>query len=238
MLTNYFVDMMTAICVSYDTQQEDTMTDPTRTTYQGLTEAYDFFNTRLFGGRLPRCLITMQRQKGAYGYFAGGRFGSEDGTEVTDEIALNPSHFRSRTTEQSLSTLVHEMTHLEQHHFGKPSRNGYHNKQWAGMMHAVGLIPSTTGAPGGKETGQKVSHYMLAGGAFVMACGKLVEQGFAVRYVELWGDPEARKKKAASKTKYTCPECGMNAWGKPAINLICGHCDEAMQADLAEPEPD
>ena len=55
-------------------------------------------------------------------YFAGGRFGTRDGQEVTDEIALNPSHFRHRTTEQSLSTLVHEMTHLEQHHFGKPSR--------------------------------------------------------------------------------------------------------------------
>ena len=41
------------------------MNDPTRTTYQGLTEAHDFFNERLFGGRLPRCLITMQRQKGA-----------------------------------------------------------------------------------------------------------------------------------------------------------------------------
>src|ERR1700743_3451365 len=104
------------------------MKDPTRTTYQGLTEAYDFFNTRLFGGRLPRCLITMQRQKKAYGYFAGGRFGTVDGAEITDEIALTPAHFRSRTTEESLSTLVHEMTHLEQHHFGKPTRNGYHNK--------------------------------------------------------------------------------------------------------------
>ena len=55
------------------------------------TEAYDFFNARLFGGRLPRCLITMQRQKKAYGYFAGGRFGTVDGAEVTDEIALNPA---------------------------------------------------------------------------------------------------------------------------------------------------
>ena len=73
------------------------MTDPTRTTYQGLTEAYDFFNERLFGG-LPRCLITMQRQKGAYGYFAGKRFGSRDGREITDEIALNPAHWKSLTT--------------------------------------------------------------------------------------------------------------------------------------------
>src|ERR1700758_3131944 len=71
------------------------MTDPTRTTYQGLTEAYDFFNERLFAGRLPRCLITMQRQKGAYGYFAGKRFGTKDGSEVTDEIALHPAHFKS-----------------------------------------------------------------------------------------------------------------------------------------------
>ena len=75
-------------------------TDPTRTTYQGLTEAYDFFNQRLFGGRLPRCLITMQRQRGAYGYFAGKRFGTRDGQEITDEIALNPAHFRSRTTRE------------------------------------------------------------------------------------------------------------------------------------------
>jgi len=205
------------------------MTDPTRTTYQGLTEAYDFFNGRLFAGRLPRCLITMQRQKKAYGYFAGGRFGTVDGAEVTDEIALNPSHFRTRTTEESLSTLVHEMAHLEQHHFGKPSRCGYHNKEWAGLMHAVGLVPSDTGMPGGKETGQKVSHYIAGGGAFDRACSELVRGGFAVRYVELWTDPEARKKKAASKTRYTCPSCGLNAWGKPAINLVCGDCEEPMQ---------
>lgn len=146
------------------------MTDPTRSTYDGLTEAYDFFNRRLFAGKLPRCLITMQRQKAAYGYFAGARFGTVDGAEITDEIALNPSHFRSRTTEQSLSTLVHEMTHLEQHHCGKPSRNGYHNKEWAGFMRSVGLIPSDTGAAGGKETGQKVSHYIAPGGPFDLAC--------------------------------------------------------------------
>ncbi|MBK8177245.1 MAG: SprT-like domain-containing protein [Rhodospirillales bacterium] len=211
------------------------MTDPTRSTYDGLREAYDFFNRRLFGGRLPQCLITMQRHRTAYGYFAGGRFGTVDGNETTDEIALNPSHFRSRTTEESLSTLVHEMTHLEQHHFGAPSRQGYHNKEWAGLMRAVGLIPSATAAEGGKETGQKVSHYIARGGPFDLACRELLQQGYSVRYVELWRDPEAAKRKAASKTKYTCPACGLNAWGKPEISLTCGECDERMQADPAEP---
>jgi predicted SprT family Zn-dependent metalloprotease len=175
----------------------------------------------------------MQRQRAAYGYFAGGRFGTKDGQEITDEIALNPAHFRSRTTEESLSTLVHEMCHLEQHHFGKPSRSGYHNKEWAGMMNTVGLTPSDTSAPGGKETGQRVSHYIAGGGPFDKACRRLIKQGFAVRYVELWSDPEARRKKAASKTKYTCPECGLNAWGKPEISLVCGDCEAAMDAEPA-----
>jgi hypothetical protein len=106
------------------------MTNPTRRTYKTLDDAYSFFNARLFAGKLPACLITMQRKAGARGYFSSERFGSADGKEVTDEIALNPSHFRTRTPEQTLSTLVHEMTHLEQHHFGEPSRSGYHNKQW------------------------------------------------------------------------------------------------------------
>ena len=169
------------------------MTDPTRTTYQGLTEAYDFFNERLFAGRLPRCLITMQRQKGAYGYFAGKRFGSRDGAEVTDEIALNPAHFKSRTTEESLSTLAHEMCHLQQEHFGKPGRTSYHNKEWAGMMEAIGLIPSDTGAPGGKQTGQKVSHYIAGGGRFERACRRADRAGLRRALCRVVGRPGEAK---------------------------------------------
>jgi predicted SprT family Zn-dependent metalloprotease len=207
--------------------------NPTQKTYKTLDDAYRFFNKRLFGGKLPGCLITMQRKAKAYGYFAGGRFGTVDGKEVTDEIALNPSHFRERTTEQSLSTLVHEMAHLQQHHFGTPGRTSYHNKQWAQMMRAVGLIPSDTGAPGGREVGQKVSHYIEDGGRFAQACAELVKDGFDPFYVELWsaGDAAKRRKKAASKTRYTCDSCGLNAWAKPDAALICGECDVPMLAE-------
>jgi predicted SprT family Zn-dependent metalloprotease len=205
------------------------MHSPTGKTYEGLVTAYDHFNRELFESRLPPCLITMQRKNKAYGYFAGGRFGTRDGQEITDEIALNPSHFRARTVEQSLSTLAHEMVHLEQHHFGKTSRSGYHNKQWVGLMRRVGLIPSDTAAPGGKETGQSVSHYIEAGGRFEQSCAALIGSGFSMPYVELWdeADGKAKKKKAASKTKYTCPTCNGNAWAKPETKLICGECFEA-----------
>ena len=142
--------------------------------------------------------MTLQRKNKAYGYFAGGRFGSKDGAEITDEIALNPSHFKSRTDEQSLSTLAHEMAHLWQHHFGKPSRAGYHNKEWAAKMHEIGLHPSDTGQPGGKETGQSCSHYIVEGGRYARVFAELAAQpDFTALYVELWDDADARKARKA-----------------------------------------
>jgi len=211
--------------------------NPTTKTYDGLNRAYGFFNERLFGNALPPCLITMQRKARAYGYFAGGRFGSKDGAVVTDEIALNPSHFHERTTEQSLSTLVHEMVHLWQHHFGKVSRGGYHNKEWAEKMKAVGLNPTDTGQPGGKETGQRVTHYIAQGGPYQSAFAELEATGFDALLVELWSEGEARAKrkaKNASKTRYTCPSCGLNAWAKPDAPLACGDCGVRMEAPEGE----
>ena len=73
----------------------------------------------------------------------------------TDEIALNPAHFKGRSQREVFSTLVHEMVHLEQHHFGHPSRAGYHNREWVHWMERVGLIPSATGEPGGRQLGNK-----------------------------------------------------------------------------------
>ena len=225
---------LTEICsVRYTTEMKSTKPDPTSRTYNGLAEAYAFFNMRLFDGKLPSCLITMQRKAKAYGYFACGRFGSQDGTEITDEIALNPSHFKCRTLEDSLSTLVHEMAHLWQHHFGKPSRSGYHNREWAARMVAIGLVPSDTGQPGGKQVGQNMTHYIAPGGRFRTAFAELAARGFDPLYVELWDDAEtlkARKAKAASKTRFTCPDCDQNAWAKPGAMLVCGACNIAMEA--------
>ena len=60
---------------------------------------------------------------------------------------------------------------------------------------------------------------------------------FSALYVELWDDADARKKrkaKSASKTRYTCPSCDMNAWAKPGARLVCGECDEPMAAEEVE----
>ena len=204
----------------------------TGTEYTAFEQAYDWFNGELFGNRLPPCLITLQRHARSRGYFANDRFGHR--TEVaafTDELALNPDTFGDRSDKDILSTLVHEMVHCSQQYFGTPSRRGYHNKEWAAQMVAVGLMPSDTSAPGGKQTGQRVSHYIIEGGPFDRAADALLATGFCLNWQSAVPEREQeRAAKAQSKTKYTCPSCGQNAWAKPDASLMCGACEEPMEA--------
>src|SRR6266852_1948303 len=103
--------------------------------YVTLATAFDFFNRRLFDGKLPPALITLQRHAGSHGYYSAKRFeGRAEKDRETDEIALNPGTFEGRTDQEILSTLVHELAHHWQAHQGKPSRGRYHNEQWAAKM--------------------------------------------------------------------------------------------------------
>jgi len=74
------------------------------------------------------------------------------------------------------STLVHEQCHIWQYTLGMPSRPGYHNKEWANKMIAVGLMPSTTGKPGGKIVGQGMSDYPIENGVFLKALDKMPDR--------------------------------------------------------------
>ena len=95
------------------------------------------------------------------------------------------------------------------------------------------MQPSDTGQPGGKETGQKVSHYVIEGGAFAKSFAKLEARGFKLRWQSrAAADDPARVKKSASKTKYACPGCGQNAWAKPDARLICGECHEDSEGEI------
>lgn len=227
---------------------------PTEEIYATFDRAYSFFNETLFGGTLPDCMITMQREKRAYGYFWHRSWISVETGKLVSEIAVNPNHFSVRTDKQTMSTLVHEMCHLQQSVFGKPSRNGYHNKEWAQMMKDVGLLPTDTGEKGGKETGQKVTHMIEKGGRYDKAYDRLMAKGLAIPYAARNPDTEAEargenvdgeegesrkavaKKKRASKTKYSCPSCDLNAWAKPDVKIVCGECNEVLEAEELDDE--
>jgi hypothetical protein len=209
-----------------------TAAHPTVTAYIDLADAYIFFNDRLFGGRLPGCLITFQRKARALGYFSGRRFGSIDDGGTIDEIALNPDYFRGRTDTDILAVLIHEMVHQEQAHFGAPSGTRYHNAEWAEMMERAGVIPSSTGKPGGARTGQRVSHYVDPSGPFVTAAGELLTGGRVVHVIDRI-DPAiraARTAKSKSKTRFCCPSCAAKVWGRPETKVTCGVCNLPMPA--------
>ncbi len=205
-------------------------TTPTQEAYGELSKAYDHFNAALFGGRLPPCLFTFQRRKGTYGFFAGSRWTGRG--ELVDEIAMNPTHFNTRPLLDVLSTLVHEQVHSKQHHFGRPSRSGYHNRQWAEWMLDVGLVPSDTGEPGGKQTGQRMTHYIETGGRFEIAARALLDNGFRITWRDRAGEDEAKKKgKSGSRVKYICPGCAAAVWGKADLRLACMECEVELEAD-------
>ena len=63
------------------------------------------------------------------------------------------------------------------------------------------------------------------------ACAVLLKKGVSVTWQSLTGgNEEIAKKKRASKTKYTCPDCGLNAWGKEGVNIKCADCDKYLEA--------
>ena len=217
-------------------------TAPTAVTYGELQRAFDHFNEWLFDDQLPPCLLTLQREKKTYGYFSHSRFISSDGGQrFTDEIALNPAYFATGGLLETLQTVAHEMVHLWQYHFGDPGRRRYHNKQFAAKMREIGLMPSSTGKPGGAQTGEKMADYPIEGGRFLAACEALATEDFCISWHDRYAavgsaaDPasiaelvragvivagqEARPA-GATRVKYSCPVTRINVWGKPGLQLF------------------
>jgi hypothetical protein len=199
--------------------------DPTGDQFAAYGQAFDYFNRALFDGGLSRCLLNFSRHARSRGFFSAGRW--RRGADHTHEISLNPDVL-DRPLLDSMGTLVHEMVHLWQQEHGVPGRGRYHNKQWAAKMESVGLVPSHTGLPGGKRTGQGMTHYVLEGGRFDAAFRAMPPE-----YQLPWtsGRPaDTAGPGPRDKVKYTCPTCGLNAWGKPGLPLGCMACDEALRS--------
>ncbi len=217
-----------------------TKTSVTKREYSELDRAYKFFNEKFFHSQLPPTLITLQRKGKAMGYFHGKRFkGVDDGQETVDELALNPDCFGLGDYE-TLNTLVHEMCHVWQAHHGKPSRNGYHNRQWAEKMVAIGLMPFDTkrhteedirqlAVDQIKQTGQSVSDFPIPNGLFDRQAKALLASGWHIKWEsKMLAGKRSHQRKKQNKVKYHCSVCGANAWGKPILQLMCGTCMVTM----------
>ena len=75
---------------------------------------------------------------------------------------------------------------------------------------------------GGKETGQRMSDYIIPDGPFSKSFAQLAEIGWAMNLQS--AHRPGPKDGTNSKTKFSCGTCGANIWGKADTNMICGGC--------------
>jgi predicted RNA-binding Zn-ribbon protein involved in translation (DUF1610 family) len=216
--------------------------DPSRRQYGSLADSFDYLNRVLFFGRLPQPMVTLNHRAASLkGHLREDRFSLRVGPWKSrihvSEISLNPRAMVGRSDMEILADVVHQMTHLWQflhRNEKKPPRPGYHNDEWASLMEERGLVPSSTGGPGGKRTGQKMSQYVRPGGPFELACRALLDSGWRLDWDAAPDRPQAPGNPGKpiavndSKTKFTCPECQQNAWAKASAFLVCGHCGLRM----------
>ena len=206
------------------------MTTPTEQVYGNLQTAFDELNAKVFENELPHVVLTLQRKKNVYGFYCKGRFGEgEEEGKTLDEIALNPEFgVDYRDPQQLLSTLAHEMVHLWQHVFGNPTKSNHHNKEWGDKMRSIGLPPKPT-RPGGKITGNSVTHSIDPNGLFASVAGGVLQQcdnlggvGDIMRTQDL-----QPKRKSGKYQKYECPCCDTVARAKKEQTFFCGCNGEA-----------
>lgn len=229
--------------IGFSTVQPNSNGSPTYLAYRDLQVAAGFFNDRLFGGKLPNVLLTMSRKPRMLGYFGAEFFAATDGSTV-HEISLNPAYFESRGDKETLSTLVHELVHLHRHVFGPPNSKGgkgsrgYHDLIWAKSMSLIGLHPTNDGTLNGKQTGYSMTHLIVDGGPFDIACRELLISGFTIRWRDArratgtgfnGGGNEPTSKQ--TRARFTCPGCEQRAWAKHSAALNCGLCNINMKID-------
>jgi SprT-like family len=197
---------------------------PTVEQYQKYQAAWGWFNEQLFDETLNPCLLNFSRHRGALGFFHPRRW--HKGKAAIHEISLNPNHL-TRPLAEVMATLVHEMCHQWQFDHGTPPRKAYHDIEWARKMDEVGLVPSNTGQPGGKRTGQKMTHYISEAGKFADAMEKM-----PLEYQLPWLGEEAEatpKVKTQKRMRLTCPGCEMHVWvavEDMERSVFCGDCGE------------
>ena len=110
---------------------------------------------------------------------------------------------------------------------GQPGRSTGTIVNGPGKMKEIGLQPTSTGQTGGREFGQKMSDLIIEGGAFERSFDRLAATGWKLNLQSAMRSGGAGPP-VTSKMKFSCSNCGQNAWGKPDLAIDCRLCGAAM----------
>ena len=190
-----------------------------------LEDAYDILNVHLFGGELPRAVITVQSSPKAYGHFT--KYDAwHDGADGYREINLGAETL-DRPIENVIATLVHEQSHYfnDIHGITDVSRSGtYHNRKFKETAEAHGLII---------DYDPKIGYSLTTPSPALIAF--IEEQGWTgislARNGGLGASGGATGKKKSSTRKYICPVCGTSVRATRFVNIGCLDCQAVMVLD-------
>lgn len=158
--------------------------------YHELNTYFERFNQMFeecLGNRLSLddIIFTLQRKSNVLGYFAHKKFESQDGC-FKHEIALNPEYFTVKPKIEILRVFCQELLQIYRIEYGDQEslKIGFYDDEWGAFMMCVGLMPSHNGKPDGKETGKKMSSYILPDGEFIKLCNQLAEEGLLIEWFD------------------------------------------------------
>jgi hypothetical protein len=204
---------------------------PTQAQFAAYQQAFDYFNRVLFKNSLPDCMLSFSRRRhSSHTLFTGGLWHEKAGP-ATPEISLNLKQMGAGEPIEVMATLVRQMVHLWQETYGQPSRAGYYNYEWAEKMTAIGVIPTATGLPGGRRTGQTIKHYIEAEGRFERAFRKM-PAAYLLPFQPTAFEAE-KNRRNADKAVYQCTGCGTKVWGKGGLGLVC-ECGKVFADEAGE----
>lgn len=193
-----------------------------------LQAAFNAINRDFYGNELEKVIITVKegRKEGTLGTFCTAKEWVQNGKE-RHEINISANYIGQRTVEQTITTLMHEMSHLYNFQNGikDTSRSGiYHNKKFKQTAEAHGLEMQFADQIGWSLT-------MPTPQTKKWIAENIPIKSFGV-YKQVTdkasGDKSSTKQ---SMVKKVCPRCGNIARVTSEYKLICGDCMKEMKIE-------
>lgn len=186
-----------------------------------LMAAFNAINEYFYGGVLEKPVITFKEgaRKSAYGWIETRKKWVQ-GKNERYEINISVDYIGTRSVEQTISTLMHEMAHLYNLMNGikDTSRGGvYHNKRFKETAEAHGL------------TIEHEEHIGWSSTKLPDDTKKWIADNINIKGINIYKRIAERKPKGESKSKQSmrklmCPLCGNIVRVTKDISVMCGEC--------------
>lgn len=184
---------------------------------QSYQAAYDHLNEKLFKGVLTTpMLIFSQNKHVKRGMFKPQKWEQDETGGTVHEIAIGINKLAERDIVGVFVVLLEQMTHQLQYEgtAGQYSRDGRCNKQWLGLVKAIGLTPETL------TPGYGIKCTLALGGRAEEAITTVPSKAL-FPWMNLFEGDVTPKYSGGKRTKYKCGVCSNVVWGRKGLVIYC-----------------